>query len=303
MTVKKFAIFFLVCLIFATLRIQYSSAAKPLLLDRKLRKLNEQVQKHDGVVELDSDLFDEFLAKPRNYSFVVLLTALDSSINCHPCKEFDPEFRLVARSWEKIGTPSRLFFGILDYQNGREIFNKLKQNTAPSLWYYPAIEGPFAKDVSEPDKYDFSNRGFGAEEFASYLTNHLGVQVPLKRPPNYFLIVLSVFFLIGALAAIKLLFPLVRGVFESKNTWAAISLVIILMMISGHMWNHIRTPPYVTTNGGNINYIAGGFQNQYGLESQIVAILYGLCAFAVVSLTVTIPKLEDKMKQRFGWES
>ena len=45
------------------------------------------------------------------------------------------------------------------------------------------------------------------------------------------------------------------------------------MMISGHMWNQIRTPPYVMTNGGSISYITGGFQNQLGIESQIVALL------------------------------
>ncbi|KAG9292054.1 hypothetical protein G9A89_017954 [Geosiphon pyriformis] len=301
-------------------------AVKP--LERKLHKLNEQVIKHDGVVELNSDLFDEFLAKPRNYSFVVLLTALDSSINCQPCREFDPEFRLVARSWQTTKLPSRLYFGILDFKNGREIFTKLKQTTAPSCWYYPATDGSFAKDVSEPDRYDFATKGFGGENFASYLAIQLGTSVPVKRPPNYSLMMLISFFLIGALAVFKLIFPTIQKAFQNKNTWAALSLVIILMMISGHMWNHIRTPPYITSTGGSINYVAAGFQSQYGLESQIVAILCktdsykfsifklhemvsiqtpfifgntdGFCAFSVVSLIVSVPKFENKTKQRFG---
>jgi oligosaccharyltransferase complex subunit gamma len=38
------------------------------------------------------------------------------------------------------------------------------------------------------------------------------------------------------------------------------------------MYNHIRKVPYVTSDGkGGIVYFAGGFQSQYGMETQIVA--------------------------------
>ena len=38
------------------------------------------------------------------------------------------------------------------------------------------------------------------------------------------------------------------------------------------MFNHIRKVPYVAGDGkGGINYFTGGFQNQLGLETQIVA--------------------------------
>lgn len=38
------------------------------------------------------------------------------------------------------------------------------------------------------------------------------------------------------------------------------------------MFNHIRKVPYVAGDGkGGISYFAGGFQNQFGLETQIVA--------------------------------
>ena len=36
--------------------------------------------------------------------------------------------------------------------------------------------------------------------------------------------------------------------------------VTILTMISGHMWNHIRKPPYIMPGqNGQINYIANGY--------------------------------------------
>jgi hypothetical protein len=42
-------------------------------------------------------------------------------------REFDPEFRLVANSWLGSGNdPSRVYFGVLDFKNGREIYGKVK---------------------------------------------------------------------------------------------------------------------------------------------------------------------------------
>jgi len=59
---------------------------------------------------------------------------------------------------------------------------------------------------------------------------------------------------------------------QNRNLWAAISLFTIILFCSGHMFNHIRGSPYIGNDGkGGISYFAGGFQNQYGLESQIVA--------------------------------
>ena len=45
-------------------------------------------------------------------------------------------------------------------------------------------------------------------------------------------------------------------------------------MISGHMWNQIRNPPYsMPGRDGSPGFIAAGFQNQFGLETQIVAVI------------------------------
>lgn len=66
--------------------------------------------------------------------------------------------------------------------------------------------------------------------------------------------------------------PYFLPILQNRNVWAAISLIAILMFTSGHMFNHIRHVPYISTDGrGAISYFAGGFQNQYGMETQIVA--------------------------------
>lgn len=77
--------------------------------------------------------------------------------------------------------------------------------------------------------------------------------------------------------------PYILPVIQNRNLWAAISLIAILLFTSGHMFNHIRKVPYVAGDGrGGISYFAGGFQNQFGLETQIVA---AICLFTSPSMS------------------
>lgn len=171
-------------------------------------------------------------------------------------------------------------------------------NTAPSVFHYAPTEGPHSDPSSEPRRYDF-RAGMAAEPFAEFVSRQINANVPVTRPPNYAKIFITIVGGLAVLASAKLAWPVARGVVMNKNTWAALSIVTILMMTSGHMWNHIRKPPYVVPNQGGVSYIAGGFQNQFGLESQIVAGLYGLCAFCVISLIVSAPKFQEPQRQRF----
>lgn len=87
-------------------------------------------------------------------------------------------------------------------------------------------------------------------------------------------IVSAITILMAVVTAIAVLSPYLLPVIQNRNLWAAISLIAILLFTSGQMFNHIRKVPYVATDGkGGISYFAGGFQNQFGMETQIVAII------------------------------
>jgi OST3 / OST6 family. len=95
---------------------------------------------------------------------------------------------------------------------------------------------------------------------------------PLIRPVNYMRIVSAITIFMGAITLFTVLSPYLLPVVRNRNLWAAVSLIAILLFTSGQMFNHIRKVPYVAGDGhGGISYIAGGFQNQFGMETQIIA--------------------------------
>jgi oligosaccharyltransferase complex subunit gamma len=77
---------------------------------------------------------------------------------------------------------------------------------------------------------------------------------------------------LGSFTLLSIMWPYLVPILQNRNLWAAISLILILLFTSGHMFNHIRKVPYVAGDGrGGISYFAGGFSNQFGMETQIVA--------------------------------
>lgn len=108
----------------------------------------------------------------------------------------------------------------------------------------------------------------------AWIQRHLpeGPKPELVRPINYSRLVSAVTILMGAVTLFSVLSPYILPVIQNRNLWAALSLMAILLFTSGHMFNHIRQAPYVAGDGkGGISYFAGGFTNQFGMESQIVA--------------------------------
>lgn len=75
-------------------------------------------------VKLRDASYRELTRTPRDYSVAVLLTAMEPRFGCQLCREFQPEWDLLARSWvngDKAGE-SRIVFGTLDFTDGRDIF-------------------------------------------------------------------------------------------------------------------------------------------------------------------------------------
>ncbi|KAH6842513.1 hypothetical protein B0I37DRAFT_382091 [Chaetomium sp. MPI-CAGE-AT-0009] len=253
-------------------------------------------------VKLGDASYRELTAAPRDYSVAVLLTAMDSRYGCQLCREFQPEWELLARSWtagDRKGE-SRIVFGTLDFGDGRDIFMSLGLQTAPVLFFFPPTTGPHAPASPEPIRYDFTGGAQAAEVVHSWVARYLPDRPhpPIKRPINWMRWISTFVILSGSLTFSYVAWPYVLPVIQSRTVWAAITLISILLFTSGHMFNHIRNVPYVAGDGrGGISYFASGFQNQYGLETQIVAALYGVLALSSISLAVKVPRMSDPRTQ------
>jgi oligosaccharyltransferase complex subunit gamma len=80
-------------------------------------------------VEIDEQAYNDLTATPRDYSLAVLLTARPAKYACQLCRDFDPEWDIIARSWSKGDRKgeNRLLLSTLDFDQGRNIFMKVRK--------------------------------------------------------------------------------------------------------------------------------------------------------------------------------
>ncbi|KAM0469745.1 hypothetical protein ACHAPX_010326 [Trichoderma viride] len=262
-----------------------------------------QLSQRSSPLKLNDATYSSLTAAPRNHSVAVLLTALETRFGCQLCQEFAPEWEILGRSWargDKAGE-SRLIFGTLDFADGRETFISLGLQTAPVLLVFNPTIGPHAAASPEPVRYDFTAGPSAAEQVHSWIARQLPNRPhpPVQRPFNWLRWASTVTIVLGVGTALASASAYVLPVIQNRNIWASISLIAILLFISGHMFNHIRKVPYIVGDGhGGVSYIAGGFQNQLGLETQIVAAIYGVLSFCAITLAVKVPRMADAKTQQ-----
>ncbi|KAL1993390.1 hypothetical protein VTN49DRAFT_3339 [Thermomyces lanuginosus] len=255
-------------------------------------------------LDLNDDLYEELTGAPRDFHVAVLLTTLEARYGCELCQVFQPEWELVARSWAKgsQSTDIKLLLGTLEFKNGRRIFQKLQLKTAPVALLFPPTIGPHAKNNGVPYRFEFTSVA-NAQQFYDWLNRHLpdGPKPPLIKQINYARIASVITLLMGLVTVATVASPYVMPIIQNRKLWAAASLIAILLFISGQMFNQIRQMPYVAGNGrGGISYFARGFSSQFGLETQIIAALYGSLAFSTITLALKVPRIQDPKVQQFA---
>jgi len=256
-------------------------------------------------LKLDDSSYDKLTKAPRDYAVIVLLTALETRFGCQLCREFQPEWDLLAKSWTKGDKKgeSRLFFGTLDFLDGKNTFQSLMLQTAPVILLFHPTTGPNSKVDAQPTRFDFTTGPQSAESIHGWLSRHLpeGPKPPVARPVNYLKIATVTTAILGLITLVTVAAPYILPLLQNRNLWAAFSLIAVLLFTSGHMFNHIRKVPYVSGDGkGGISYFAGGFSNQFGMETQIIAAIYGVLSFATISLAIKVPRIADPKAQQFA---
>ncbi|XP_041357228.1 tumor suppressor candidate 3-like [Gigantopelta aegis] len=261
----------------------------------KVQQLTEWNNKKP-VIRMNGDKFRHYVkTAPRNYSSIVMLTALQPSRQCSVCKQANEEFNILAHSWRYSQQYSnRLFFIMVDYDEGPDVFQSLKLNTAPVFMHFPAKGKPKKADTANIQRV-----GFAAEQLARWVGERTDIQIRIFRPPNYSgtLALALLFSLIGGLLYLK------RNNLEflyNKTSWGIGALTVIFAMTSGQMWNHIRGPPLMHRNpqNGEMQYIHGSSQGQFIMETYIIMLLNAAVVIGFIMLNEAQTMKGDPGKRR-----
>lgn len=263
-------------------------------------KLAELASKNGGVIKLDPALYDVITAPDREWNAVVHLTAMGDQFKCGPCRQFNPSFNAVAKSWHSKAPADKkntVFFATLDFADGKDVFSKLGLSSAPVLNVWPPAKGPHKKSgKAVPWSYDFNALSFDASTLASELSKHTVVPIPYRPPFNWALAGnVAAALIIGSLV-VRVAYTFLGGFVFSRWTWALGVVLTMLTFTSGYMFVKIRGMP--TTMRGQ--WIAGGYQNQYGAETTVISGIYGTLAFAQLMLILGVPHAKTPGSQRMS---
>lgn len=108
--------------------------------------------------------------------------------------------------------------------------------------------------------------GFEAGPLAEQLSHHTPVPIPFRAPIDWS----KLGTVISLIPIVTLIFRFIRPVILNRWVWATGTILVSLVMTSGFMFTRIRGTPYVGQDG---NWIAGGYQNQFGQEVQVVSMI------------------------------
>ncbi|KAG5642960.1 hypothetical protein DXG03_001842 [Asterophora parasitica] len=229
----------------------------------------------NGVIKLDSKTFEILTSPKRTW-------------------EFEPSWNAVGGAWATVSKEHRdnHFFATLDFDDGQIVFQKLGLQSAPVVYVYPAAQGPRApaSGKTSPLKYDFSH-GFDAAPLAESLSKHTPIPIPYRDPIDWAKYISIATGVLGLLVTLRFISPII----QSRWTWALGTVAISLVMTSGYMFTRIRNSPFT---GGNGNWVAAGFQNQFGQEVSVVAGIYGLLAMSFLMLVMVVPHQTSPARQR-----
>lgn len=247
------------------------------------------------IIKFNGAKFKEFVKNtPRNYSVIVMFTAMAPQRQCQICRHANDEFIIVANSFRYSQSYSnKLFFASVDFDEGSDVFQMMRLNTAPVYIHFPAKGKP-----KPADTMDIQRVGFAAEAIAKWISERTDIQINIFRPPNYSSVITLMMFLtlIGVFLYVR------RNnldLFCNKTIWALSALFFTLIMISGQMWNHIRGPPFIHKSAnGNMAYIHGSSQGQFVLETYIVMVLNGAVILGMILMTEAATRKGDVKKRR-----
>ena len=271
-------------------------------------------QSSSNLIELDNDSYEYYVVeKPRDYSLVVLLNALNPKYKCAVCKDVEKDVATVAQSYQNArkrqgDIDDKTFFVKLDFEKGGSTFIAYDMNTVPVLFHINARdgvgEGKSPYTISAKERFPFPETT-NAEAIAEWVTYKSGVDVKIEK--SAFMAYVMTILCFGGIAAlvpriINSLDTYWLPLAQSKKLWGFVSIVVYTCAISGLIFDIIRNPPWYQKNprGGGNMYIYPQASNQFVVEGFIIGFLNIGCAASLLWTVLKAPKLDTAEKRSIG---
>ena len=118
---------------------------------------------------------------------------------------------------------------MVDFDDGPDVFQLLKLNSAPTFMHFPAKGKP-----KKADNMDLQRVGFSAEAIAKWIGERTEMNIRVFRPPNYTgtVALLMLFAMVGGLLYLR------RNNLEflyNKTAWSLLALFFVFAMTSGQV--------------------------------------------------------------------
>ncbi|GAB1293108.1 Tumor suppressor candidate 3 [Apodemus speciosus] len=167
---------FLLLLLLLCIQLGGGQKKKENLLAEKVEQLMEWSSRR-SIFRMNGDKFRKFVkAPPRNYSMIVMFTALQPQRQCSVCRQANEEYQILANSWRYSSAfCNKLFFGMVDYDEGTDVFQQLNMNSAPTFMHFPSKGRP-----KRADTFDLQRIGFAAEQLAKWIADRTDVHKTLS---------------------------------------------------------------------------------------------------------------------------
>ncbi|SCU88255.1 LADA_0E09098g1_1 [Lachancea dasiensis] len=261
--------------------------------------LAKEVAKNKGTITLTNSNYERILGGQREAYMVVLLTSTNPSIGCSLCMELEPEFATISDSWYK-DHPSglsadgehALFFAKADFEpkTNNEVFMNFKVNNVPRVLFLSPDQ-----DIGTFNQINLPSEG-GITRMAAIvhtLKDAIGISdFEIYQPINWGSVSITAMatFLVALL--VRQYKPIAIKMLTSKTVWGLGTVAIIVLWNAGYMFNSIRGSQFagMTQDGSAVVYfLEGQQQNQFGVETQIISVIYGILASSTVALIAFVP--------------
>lgn len=270
--------------------------------------ITEAQKDKNGIIHVTDENFDKIFDLVQSHSFglFLLFTTNTVEMGCKTCVEFNPEFDLVAKSW-KLDHPDfvsntdpdlKLLFGkaiVHSPKNIPNVFKLFKLQHIPRLFYFPPgsnLNNFEILDIPHDAGHERVNQIFKWVKRVAGINND--TDFVIHQQINWTNVFVNCFIVFFSIYIFKKNYNLILKFVAFRWIWGLFSVIFILFMISGYMFTKMKQVPLAGAdkNGDIIYFAEKDFQNQFGIETQIVAFFYGIIGVLMILLIKIIPALD-----------